>query len=859
MKTYLFSCGYIYLFLTYFCVGQNVKGPLLEGDYKQWSTMDLEQISDYGNWISYALQYESGNDTLFVKNTKTLKKFSFPKGYNGQFAKENYFVCQNNKEQLVQTKLSNGKQQVINQVIAYTISKEAKYLLTLKKTGDEKKELIIKNLEKNNDVIIPDVSIYSYNSEANALVYHSNNQLTLVYLDTSLQKIIIENNTLSTYSDIVWQKKGEAIAYFIHDDITKIGFYQLKERKRHTFNPETFSEFPNNSALYNASSFELTIADDGSKVFFGVKPNDEKKDTSGVQIWNTEDKSLYPEKKEIKGYTAVPKVGLWIPKSNNFRMISSVAFPYITLTGDQKKALLFNPLNNEPQFDRNAPIDFYLSDVTTGKQKLILQRQSPDESKLSVSGDGKYITYFKDKNWWIYDIVKEEHRNLTKSIGVSFERQNYDWSGEVESCGMAGWASNDEELLLYDNYDVWLVKTDGSKFKRVTNGREKNIVYRIVPTTKDNVAKPSFNWMKKGNFKLHEGIILQAKADSKSGYFKWDLQKGISQIVFNQNRIKNIKVASTSNVYSYTSEHYHQAPQILVKNNNKTSKIVQSNPQQKNFQWGFSKLITFSNSKEEILKAALFYPANYNPEKKYPMVVQVYEKLSDNYNKYTNPTLLNSTGFNITNYTSQGYFVLLPDIVKEKGKPGPSAVDCVISAIKEVTSKESVDPKRIGLIGHSFGGYEANFIVTQTNKFAAVVSSAGESDMISNYLSINWNNGKSNGFRAEFQQSNIGSSPFENQEAYLLNSPITFVKKVETPILLWSGDEDKQVHYFQSLEFHLALRRLQKPNILLLYENEKHTIIKKENQVDLSHRIQQWFDYYLKGASKPNWFTSDKL
>ncbi len=859
MKIILVVASLLYMTMIQSVIGQKAQRQLTESEYKLWSTLEVEQLSETGNWTSYTLQYESSNDTLFVKHTKTAKTYTFAGGTNGQFAKENFFACQDTKGQLLITQLKTGKLEVITQVSSYAISSDGQFVIAQRKTTDAEQELLIKNLETKQETTLPKVTTYSYNAKANAVVCDSEGQLVIVAVTAPFKKERIETNTLSTYSDIVWQKNGEAIAYFSHNSGIKLGYYKWAEKKVYSFDPTHFDNFPSNSELYNASSFDLTIADDGSKVFFGVKPNEVAKDTSGVQIWNTADKSIYPERKIIKGYTAVPKVGVWWPKTNTFRMLTNLTLPYLCLTGDQNKALLFNPISNKPQFDRSAPIDFYITNIETGKQKLFLKNQSPDEYKLSVSGGGKQIAYFKDKNWWTYNNATEEHINLTKQIGVSFERENYDWSGEKEACGIAGWTNDDNELLIYDNYDVWLVKTDGSKYTRLTQGREEKTIYRIIPQSENNFATTKYNWLQKGTYNLSEGLLLQAKSSTKNGYCSWDKKRGIQQIVFSKNQVSNIKRSPQNDSYRYTEEHFNQAPQIVFKSKNNEPKIIfQSNPQQKNYQWGFSKVITYFNSKDQELHGALFYPAGFQAEKSYPMVVHIYEQLSEAYNHYVNPSLWNDDGFNVSNLTSQGYFVLLPDIVYEEGNVGRCAVDCVVSAVNEVLANESVDPKRIGLTGHSFGGYETNFIITQTNIFAAAISSAGVSNIVNDYLYMGWNIAKTNFWRYEYNQMRMGTSLFDDPERYLKNAPITYAKQVQTPLLLWSGEEDKQVHHYQSIEFHLALRRLQKPNILVLYEGERHNIRNKNHQIDLTHRVQQWWDYYLKKGKQPEWFTKDK-
>ncbi|UPT69971.1 MAG: prolyl oligopeptidase family serine peptidase [Flavobacterium sp. JAD_PAG50586_2] len=389
----------------------------------------------------------------------------------------------------------------------------------------------------------------------------------------------------------------------------------------------------------------------------------------------------------------------------------------------------------------------------------------------------------------------------------------------------------------------------------MTNGREKGIVFRLVSKSPYGATDSASN----GVLDLNAGLLLQAVSDSKSGYFSWDNSKGLQQIVFENNRIGWLK-HSTNGAYIYVREHYHVPPQLVYQfRNNKPKLVYQSNTQQQHYEWGFSKLITYENSKGKVLNGALFYPAGYDADKKYPMVVHIYERLSDYYNQYVNPTLLNSEGFNISILTTNGYFVLLPDIAYEEGEPGSSAVDCVTAAVDEVLEHESVDPQRLGIFGHSFGGYETNFIITQTNKFAAAISGAGISDIISSYLTIGRTYNTPNNWRYEYNQFRMGVSLFEGYDKYLKNSPVTFAKNVETPILVWTGEADKSVDHNQSLELHLALRRLQKPSILLLYEGGGHSLIKMEHQIDLTHRTQDWWDYYLKGTVKPDWLNPDSM
>ena len=842
-------------------IAQKTKQQLTEADYRLWCTMSTDQLSDAGHWVSYSLHYEAGNDTLFVKNTRNLKTISFPEGSNGKFLGERYFVCQNSANQLLLLNLQRGGKEVIQDVSSYGINGRGTQLI-VHHTTEAGGKLIIKDLEYKNDIVIPNVSLYSYNEKANSVVYSLDNKLLLLNLTTAVTSTIMEGSEKSTFSDFTWQQNGESIAYFITDSKIDLGLYKIKTEENFVFNSESYANYPKDSVIINSSFTQLTISADGTMVFFGLKPDDIAELNNGVQIWNSGDKSLYPEKSTIKNFSVIPKVGVWDIPSNTFSVLTDDILPQVMLTGDQKNAILWNPLGTEPQPQRDAPIDFYLLNIKSGSKELLLSEQSPDNSKLSVSGTGRYIVYYKGNDWWVYDIAEREHRNLTSLIGKSFEDENYNRSGERKTAGIAGWTEDDSALLIYDTYDVWLIKTDGSGYKKLTDGRERKISFRVVPQTLVNQLFTNFGWNQLGTYALDEGLLLKATADFETGYFRWTRSKGLLEIVSTANRISNLKLSKGKDVCVYTEEHFHLAPRIMMRMNSKKPSIVyKSNKHQNNYKWGFSKLITFENSQHELLKGALFYPADYNPERSYPMVVHIYELQAGQYNRYVNPTVYNYDGFNITNFTSQGYFVLLPDIKKVEGNPGRSALDCVTAAVEEVMMHEPINPKQIGLLGHSFGAYQTNFIITQTNLFAAAVSGSGISDIVSDYLYVSGNTLKANGWRYEFDQASIGISLFDDYQTYLKNSPISYAKQIKTPLLLWTGDHDKTVSPSQSMELYLALRRMQKKCIMLLYEGNSHSLGKRNHQRDLTIKMREWFDFYLNhnGGKKPDWFLPNRL
>ncbi len=829
--------------------GQVIKRPVTESEYKLWGTMDSNQLSDYGNWMSYSVRYESGKDTLFVRHTKSLKTYAFAGGMDGRFAKEDFFVCRGTDGGISWLNLKSGRQQTYTEISNYTIALEGSMLLLLKNRNGGGGDLLGIGVDGRVVLTIPKVTLFSLSPDSNTLACDSDGKLRVIDLKV-LKTVVLVDEVARDYRQIAWQSNGSSFAYLTD---STVGYFSLNEKKEYKFDRNRFPNFPKEALVCGASVAELAVSDDGKRIFFGIKEKEPTVEPTGVQVWNTADKILYPARAALKDWAVRPKLGVWFPELQQFRMVTDAQFPYQQLLPGQEWALLYNPIYNEPQFNRDASIDYYLQNSTTGQSKLILQKFSDDQNKIGISGEGRFIAYFKDKQWWLYDVKSDMRRNLTSHTGQSFTEEKYDRSGEEKVSGIAGWTQDDKEVLVYDTYDIWLLRTDGSPAVRLTRGREEKTVYRLVPRNAYTSLRSSDSEV----LHLNDGLLLEAVSDTKSGYFTWTAGKGLQKLVYESNRIGGIK-RSLNGVIVYTKEHYHLSPQLVVQYNiNKKKVLYQSNPQQKNYQWGFSKLITYENSKRKVLHGALFYPVGFYADKSYPMVVYIYERLSDFYNQYVNPSLLNGEGFNISNLTAQGYFVLLPDIAYEEGKTGQSALDCVTAAVDEVLANESVDPKRLGLFGHSFGGYETNFIITQTNRFATAISGSGMADFISSYLAVG--NKRPNGWRYEFNQSRMGVSLFDGFQKYLDNSPITFAKQIQTPVLLWSGDADGQVDYYQSIEFHLALRRLQKPNVLLLYEGEDHVLMKREHQVDLTHRTQEWFDYYLKGGVKPDWLMPDRL
>jgi dipeptidyl aminopeptidase/acylaminoacyl peptidase len=168
-----------------------------------------------------------------------------------------------------------------------------------------------------------------------------------------------------------------------------------------------------------------------------------------------------------------------------------------------------------------------------------------------------------------------------------------------------------------------------------------------------------------------------------------------------------------------------------------------------------------------------------------------------------------------------------------------------------------INPKKIALMGHSFGGYETAFIANHSQLFATAIPSGAILDLTSFYLTVGWNTTKPDMWRFASEELRMGhKTPFANRSDFDRNAPLASIEKLNIPLLLWSGKQDTQVDWRQSVEYYLALRRLGKKNSMLLYPKENHVLSNPINQKDLSERILQWLDYYLKDDKTAAWIAN---
>jgi dipeptidyl aminopeptidase/acylaminoacyl peptidase len=278
------------------------------------------------------------------------------------------------------------------------------------------------------------------------------------------------------------------------------------------------------------------------------------------------------------------------------------------------------------------------------------------------------------------------------------------------------------------------------------------------------------------------------------------------------------------------------------------------NTQQKDYNWMSSEIVTWKAYTGKTTEGVLYKPENFDPTKKYPMIVYFYERNNQTLHNYLQPAPTPSR-LNIPFFASRGYLVFVPDIWYKKGEPGQSAYDYIVSGTRALIQKGFVDSTKIGLQGQSWGGYQIAYLITKTNLYAAAWAGAPVVNMTSAYGGIRWGPGVNRQFQYEKTQSRIGATLWERQDLYLKNSPLFSLNKVTTPVTIMSNDADDAVPWYQGIEMFTAMKRLNKKIWMLVYNNEAHNLVERRNRKDIQIREQQFFDHYLKNQAMPKWMS----
>lgn len=497
-------------------------------------------------------------------------------------------------------------------------------------------------------------------------------------------------------------------------------------------------------------------------------------------------------------------------------------------------------------------VDTYLVNTRTGERRAIWKKRI---GRATWSPDGRYALTFDGENWHTVSTADFKDRVLQTKDGVKFWNEENDTPGTPPSYGTAGWTKDGKYVLLYDQFDIWRFTPDGTEAVNLTQGLGRKLTYemRYVRLNADR-SDPDAKWIDPA-----KPLLLRAEDKDRrdSGFFRvrLDAKAAPERLIVAPRNYSTPAQAKDADTLLFTGQTFTEYPDLLVSDSAFTNiqKVSDANPQLSQFAWGTAELVRYRNADGVPLKGILYKPAGFDAAKKYPMLVYIYERLSQGLHNFVEPR----PSHNIipSYYASNGYVVLLPDIVYTVGQPGQSAMKCVLPAIDAVVAQGFVNEKTIGIQGHSWGGYQIAYMVTQTNRFRAAAAGAPVANMTSAYDGIRWGPGLPRQFQYEKTQSRIGATLWQAPLKYIENSPVFSADRVQTPLLMLHNDADDAVPWYQGIEYYLALRRLGKEVYMFTYNGEPHGLRRRPDQKDYTVRLQQFFDHYLKGAPEPEWMS----
>lgn len=599
----------------------------------------------------------------------------------------------------------------------------------------------------------------------------------------------------------------------------------------------------------------LAFSKDGSRLFFGAAPPSPPphataidEDKASFDLWKYNEPDIPPVQK-VRATADLNRSfrAVYLVPQKKVVQLADLTMPELTPNETGRYGLGVFDTDYRPMLDYSGDRvgDYYLVDLENGQRTLLAKKS---ESVLRWSGDGKYALSFDGTDWWSTELPGGKKVNLTAKLPVKFFNEENDTPSTPPAYGSGGWTKDDKFVLLYDHFDIWQVAADGSSAVNLTvgAGRKAHVEFRYVkldPEEKTiDPAKPLL--LRAEDSMTHDSGFYTTKIGAKDAPTK---------LLMEAKDFNNPIKAKDADVYVLTAQTYTQYPNLLVTDGSfkEMKKVSDADPQQAELQWGTDEMVSFENVDGIALQGILYKPENFDPHKKYPMIVYLYEKLSQNINHFVEPKPMDS--INVSYYVSNGYLVFMPDIVYQTGYPGQSALKCVMAGVNAVTARGFVDENNIGIQGHSWGGYQIAYMVTQTNRFKAAEDGAPVANMISAYDGIRWGPGRPRQFQYEHTQSRIGGTPWEYPLRFIENSPIFMVDKIQTPLMIIANDADDAVPWYQGIEFFLALRRLGKEAYMFTYNGEPHHLRRRANQRDYAIRMAQFFNHELKAGPKPAW------
>ncbi|MBZ5729056.1 MAG: prolyl oligopeptidase family serine peptidase [Acidobacteriia bacterium] len=874
------------------------KPAITPADYGKWETLGPGTLSPDGKWLAHAIRRADGTFELRVSPTAGGKTKTAAFGTNAAFSADSRWVAYAiGVSDAEEQKLKKAKKPVqlkmgvmdlgsdavssVDDIDSFAFSDRACYLAFHRYPPAPKNPpapdappaepvgaaLTVRDLPSGADTTFGNVTGFAWQDKGTHLAMtigvegRAGNALQL--FDPAHAELKVLDSGPALFTALAWRKDSSDLA-------------ALRSKKDPAYEGESYTALAwknlGEKRVGEVAAPQRIVAtrtpqwsEDGAMVYIGLAAWDKKieakksdEEPSNVEVWHARDFNVISEQKlrlardRDRNTLAAWSVetGRIAPLGANYK--ETVQLPR---TGQRAIAIDETPYEADGMFGRHFA-DVYKVDLASGERAKVATRIVPP---VWPSPGGKYMLNFKDGEFQVYDLESGATRNVSGAAGVSFIDREYDYPVKSKpSWGVAGWTRNDASVIVYDEFDLWELFPDGAKPRRLTDGAAEQVRHRYVNVDAAQAGRGG----RGGRGGDEEGIDLSKPFylsvngiwTKRSGYARLADGK-VDRAVWLDRSVSRLVKAKDADALAYVAEAFDASPNYFAAGADLKNprQVSDTNPFAAQYAWGRGELIDYQNPRGERLQGALFYPANYEKGKQYPLIVHIYERESNFLHRYFPPS--ERSPYSESAWTARGYFVLMPDIVFRARDPGMSVLECVTAATKKAISSGMIDARRVGLVGHSWGGFGTVFVMTQTDLFAAGVAGGPLTNLVSSYGEIYWNSGIPETNHAEVGQERLEVPLYEDPQSYIRNSAVFHVNKMKGALLLSVGDKDGASDWHQDIEMYNLARRAGKQCVMLVYPGENHALAVKANQMDYHRRIIDWFGYYLKGDAAPEWIV----
>lgn len=810
---------------------------LPESEYKNLYTIQPYDVSSNGD-VVYRKIFGDKSSQFFLKTSTAT--FELPQldpiSNSIEFYSDTLLLASNSKKKVLYL-INPVTQEIdsINRISSFKIDHFFNCLIYGKVMGEGILVTVFDLRTKKKYTFLNKTNIFE--EIGSTLVFSIDSQVSLFDLKSKKASYIYMKEN-ATVDQIIYQKRKKLLGVIYQNKCDVVlSIYNTKAELQKNI------EIPNMIDTLELEKSKTAFIDDQYISVSYKIPNKQETQNKELEIWYTK-KPFYSQ-----NYTQKQSVlGVLNIKNDSLTLLESTDNNITKMFLDTKYFVEYDPELYDNKILKSPYIKLIIRHIERPEFKTILD--SIPSHYFTLSDHHKGVFYFKNRDWYFCSLLEGQVFNITKNLDDHFFGTS-DFVGLVPRSRIFLSLKDNKTIYFSGSKNIYLLKDDPKNLISITNiNTNSDLQYTISAYNKIHHSQNNTN---QTIDKIDDSLgLLLDYTNEVTGVQGLELINNGKAVLITEGNFKidNIIYSNERIVYTKTKQNIPPSLCVFDLKSEKESVLLDTRDQLSDYLWSKTEVIRYKLKNGRELKGLLYYPAEYNPQKKYPLIIDIYEKKFKSSYSYDPPSYWNSEGVNYNLWTQHNYFVFSADIENYGGNPGAAALESVLSGVEKVTELSSIDKSNIGLIGHSYGGFEVGYIIGRTKLFKTAVSGAGVHNAISEYLSVKKNWRMFGYLRFESSIFKMNSPLQYDVKTYLDITNVMNLSTVYTPILLWTGFLDTNVSALQSFEYFTGLKRLNKKAVLLNFKNEDHVLLNPDNQVKLTQYVLDWFDYHLKGEDK---------